>query len=102
MCSSAEEVVAGFTSYFQNIFTTSYPNGILEYLDGLHMKVTNTINAQFTKWEFTKEEVYVEFSQMGPLKSPGSDGLLVAFYHEHWPTIGDEVCNFKFFLFRSF
>lgn len=75
-------MIAGFTSYFHNIFTTSNPNGILEYLDGLQRTMTDSMNALLTK-EFTKEEVCAALSQMGPLKSPGPDGLPATFYHEH-------------------
>jgi hypothetical protein len=91
-CSTMEEVVSGFTDYFQAIFTTSNSIGIGDFIAALKWMVNDSMNVSLMK-EYTKEEVCVALSQMGPLKSPAPDGLPTAFYQEHWPSIGDEVCN---------
>ena len=31
--------------------------------------------------------------QIGGLKAPGPDGLTAGFFHDHWSSIGQEVCS---------
>lgn len=87
-----EEVVLGFTNYFHAIFTTSNPSRIGDYIARIKKSMDGSMNASLMK-EFTKKEVGAALSQMGPLKLPSPDGLPAAFYHEHWSSVGDEVCN---------
>jgi hypothetical protein len=54
------------------------------------------------KWllrDFTEGKVKEALDQMAPLKAPGPDGILAAFYQENWSSIGLEVCKaiFNFF-----
>lgn len=42
---------------------------------------------------FTRLEVEAALQQMGPLKSPRSDGFRVSFYQKYWIAVGTDVCN---------
>lgn len=44
--------------------------------------------------EVTKEDVKNAVFSMAPSKSPGPDGIHVAFFQNSWEIIGDTVCNF--------
>lgn len=55
VCSTPEEVARAFTTYFQNMFTTSQPSGISECLAGLQHRVTQSMNEQLVS-KFTVEE----------------------------------------------
>lgn len=91
-CSSAEDIAYGFTRYFQQLFTTSSPSGISNFLAGLHTRVNEAMNLELTK-ELTFEEISLAISNMASLKSPGPDGFPVCFYVENWDTVGVEVCR---------
>ena len=43
--------------------------------------------------EITKEDLQFALKSMKLGKSPGADGLTVAFYRQFWPVIGDLVFN---------
>lgn len=90
MCSTEEEIAQAFTNYFQNLFTSSSPNGIEEFKAGLEGRVFEAMNEELIK-DFMKEEFCATLTQMAPLKSPGPDSFLACFYQDNWPTIGVEV-----------
>lgn len=91
-CSTSKEIARAFTRYFQNLFNTSQPSGVQDYVADLQHRVTPSMNDQLVR-DFTVEEFHQAMAQMGPLKSPGSDGLPVCFYQDNWATIGEEVCT---------
>lgn len=54
--------------------------------------MTSVMNAQLTL-PFTPDEVLAALSQMGPLKSPGPDGLPVLFFQKYWHLIGSNIIS---------
>ena len=81
-CNREEDIREAFISCFQNMFSTSGIEGIVEYLQGMKRSVTDSMNEQLL-WDFTEEEFNDAISQMAPLKSPGPDGLFACFYQDN-------------------
>ena len=46
---------------------------------------------EFLSSEFTTEEIKAALFQMGPTKTPGSDGMNALFYQNFWHVMGDNV-----------
>ncbi|KAF5447955.1 hypothetical protein F2P56_033465 [Juglans regia] len=87
-----EEVGAKFQHFFQNLFTTSNPEGISKSLSQLERKVTEEMNEALLR-KYTKQEVKMAVFSMNPLSSPGPDGFPPAFYQNHWSLVEDEALH---------
>lgn len=77
-------------SYFEKLYTTSYPSRISEVTNVIPAKVTNEMNQSLIK-EFTKEEVEAALKQMHPIKALGLDGMSVIFFQKYWNIVGNDV-----------
>jgi hypothetical protein len=94
------EIEEAFVNYFQKLFTSSTPIGVDNCLQKLTGRVTQEMNLKLLQ-EFTRDEVQSALHQMGPLKSPGPDGLSACFYQENWDIVGEEVCDAVLNFFNS-
>ena len=72
----------GFFNSFDEVKNWGYPQ---------HFDVLSSISSRLTEDE--KQALQALF-QMGGLKSPGSDGIIAAFYQKHWNLIGDGIMKF--------
>ena len=79
-------------SYFEKMYTTSYPSHILEVIDTIPTKISSEMNQSLIK-EFTKEEVLVALKQMHPTKAPGPDGMSAIFFQKYWDVVGNDVTS---------
>lgn len=61
-----------------------------ECLSAVTQKVTTDMQ-EFLSSEFTTEEIKAILFQMGPTKTPGSDGMNALFYQNFWHVMGDNV-----------
>jgi ribonuclease HI len=89
--SSTESIEATFINFFNGLFATSNPRGVVQSLNYLAQRVTPSMNERLLD-EFTREEIRLAVDQMAPFKSPGPDGFPVSFYQKNWTEVGDEVC----------
>lgn len=55
-------------AYFQEIFSTSNPQGSKNFRDALEGRVTQSLNEELI-WDFTREEVIATLQQMHPTKA---------------------------------
>jgi exonuclease III len=84
------EVEQAFSSYFQNLFTSSNPVRVEESLQLLPSRVSADMNAGLIR-EPTLEEVTTALSQMEPMKAPGPDGFPTCFFQDHWAVVGPKI-----------
>ena len=78
-CDSKESITEIAVSYFEKLYTTSYPSHISEVTDVIPAKVTNEMNQSLIK-EVTKQEVEATLKQMHPTKAPSLDGMFAIFF----------------------
>ncbi|XP_050285288.1 uncharacterized protein LOC126724903 [Quercus robur] len=74
-CESKESITAVAISYFENIYSTSFPTGIEEITNVVPRRVTEEMNAELTK-VFTRDEVTKALQQLHPTKAPGPDVII--------------------------
>lgn len=61
------------------MFSTSTPQGFLNFFDALEGQVTPMVNKELLQ-DFTGEEVTMTFWQMHPTKTPGPDEMSPLFF----------------------
>lgn len=81
------------TLFFQKVFTSKGIGDLSHLLTGIKGRISPDINAELMS-KFIEEEVYSALKEMGPTKTPGSDGFSVLFFQRSWHIIGKEVINF--------
>ena len=79
-------------SYFEKLYTTSYPSHILEITDTIPTKVSSEMNQSLIK-DFTKEEVLAALKQMHPTKAPSPDDMSAIFFQKYWDVVGNDVTS---------
>ena len=77
-------------SYFERLYTTSFPSSIVEVIATIPTRVTSEMNQDLIR-EFTKEKVEDAFKQMHPTKAPGLDGMSAIFFQKYWNIVGNDV-----------
>jgi exonuclease III len=90
--SQNKDIQVVFQHYFDDIFTTSNPTNMQEYLQ----VVANRIHPQMGEYlgqDFTTAEVYFAAHQLKGNAAPGPDGLNANFYQSLWNIIGEEVTH---------
>ena len=77
-------------SYFERLYTTSFPSSIVEVTTTIPTRVTSEMNQDLIR-EFTKEEVEDALKQMHPTKAPRPDGMSAIFFQKYWNIVGNDV-----------
>ena len=90
MCEGDDKVAALFVDYFTELFSTSNPVQIENFLAATPRVVTKAMNAELAG-VFTRSEVDLALHQMAPLWAPGPDGMPPIFFQHFWHSIGDDV-----------
>lgn len=73
----------------------SIPTEIIQLVSKLSEHHINSLNR-----EFTAEEIRSAVFQMGGLKSPGPDAILVVFYQKAWSIVGEEITEAVIYFFQ--
>ena len=89
-CDSTESIAAVAVSYFEKLFSTSYPSSISGVTNTIPTRVTDEMNQWLIK-EFTREEVVTALQQMHPTKAPGPDGMSTIFFQKYWDIVGNDI-----------
>ncbi|KAL0313493.1 UNVERIFIED_CONTAM: hypothetical protein Sradi_5748600 [Sesamum radiatum] len=94
-CITHEGIQQIISSYFADLFQTSFPSeeAMERVIRGMPARVSENMNDTLIQ-PFLADEVKFAISQMDPYKSPGPDGMSSAFYHKYWHIIGPEVTSF--------
>ena len=79
---SKEDIADIAVSYFEKMYTTSYPFREAEVIATIPTRIIDEMN-QFLIKEFTKEEVEEALKQMHPTKAPGPDGMSTIFFQKY-------------------
>ena len=77
-------------SYFEKLYTTSFPSSIAEVTSTIPTRVTNKMNQDLIR-EFMKKEVEDALKQMHPTKAPRPDGMSAIFFQKYWNIVGNDV-----------
>ncbi|KAA3486763.1 reverse transcriptase [Gossypium australe] len=85
------EGIAG--SYFQNLFSTGRRGNYKHLLTGINRCIFEEDNSWLMA-SYTKEEIRVALSELGPTKAPEEDGFLTLFYQKCWSIMGDDMSSF--------
>ncbi|KAL0387637.1 UNVERIFIED_CONTAM: putative mitochondrial protein [Sesamum radiatum] len=87
-----EDIQNIITAYFSNLFKSTKPHkeSIEEVLRHVQPKVTTLMN-QTLMQPFIAEEVTRALKQMGPVKSPGPNGMSAFFFQNYWHIVGKFV-----------
>ena len=91
-CESKESITATAISYFENIYSTSFPTGIDEITNVVPGRVTEEMNTELTQ-VFTRDEVTKALQQLHPTKASNLDGMFAIFYHKYWDIMGSNITN---------
>ena len=91
-CESKESITTTAISYFENIYSTSFPTGIDKITNAVPERVTEKMNIELTK-VFTRDEVTKALQQLHPTKAPNPDGMSTIFYHKYWDIVGSNITN---------
>lgn len=83
--------------HFNHLFTAIQSNSH-EVIECIERKVSLDQNKELL-CQVTKRKVKDALFQMNPDKSPGPDGMTLAFYQKHWSILGDDIFEMvsKFF-----
>lgn len=88
----SKEVSVVLIKYYQDLFSSSRPNGLGAVLDHVHHVIINEMNASLCR-EFMECEVAAALQQMEPLKAPRPNGMPPLFYQHFWGTIDRDVTS---------
>ena len=89
-CGNIESIATVVVSYFEKLYTTSFPSRISKVTNTIPTRVTNEMNQSLIK-EFIREEVVIALQQMHPTKAPGPDGMSAIFFQKYWDIVGNDV-----------
>lgn len=86
-------------SFFRQLYTpqdelTSWP-----ILGGFPVLLRE--NIKYIQAAPIDSEIKEAIFAMGPLKSPGPDGLHLVFFHVHWDILSDSMCSLAKEVFRN-
>lgn len=91
-CGDQDSIAKAAISYFEEIYSTSFPNQIEQVTDLIPVKVTDEMNSELTR-TFTKEDVVATLKQLHPTKSPGPDDMSALFFQKYWDIVSTNVFN---------
>ena len=78
-CDTNESIAAITISYFETLFTTSYPSRISEVTDMIPIRVADELNQRLIS-TYTREEVGAALKQMHSTKAPRPMVCLLSFF----------------------
>ena len=87
------------SSFFQHLFSSSYPIGQDNFLNGFQAKVSLDMNQQLTQ-DVTELEVYNAVFSINCESALGLDGFTALFFQQHWDLVKTQVLSEFFFFLR--
>ncbi|KAG7570254.1 Reverse transcriptase zinc-binding domain [Arabidopsis thaliana x Arabidopsis arenosa] len=80
------------TSYFQALFSSSYPSDPSELFEDFIPRVTEDMNKQLLA-KVSKEEVRVAVFSVKSTSAPGADGMTGLFFQQYWDIVGEQLTS---------
>lgn len=77
-------------SYFQNLFSSSYPSNPSELFEGFIPRVSEAMNDQLLT-KVSSEEVKSAVFSIKASSAPGADGMTAMFFQQYWEIVGDQL-----------
>ncbi|KAL0004281.1 hypothetical protein SO802_011842 [Lithocarpus litseifolius] len=99
-CEEKDAISQVVVTYFENIYSTSFPTGIEDVVGAIPTKVSEDMNADLSR-AFTREEVATALKQIHPTKAPGPDGMSAIFYQKYWSIVGNNVTDMVLNVFNN-
>ena len=91
-CEDQESIAKAAASYFEEIFSSSYPSQISTAIAPIPTMISPEMNEYLSR-AFSGEEVAAALKQIHPSKSPGPDGMSALFFQKYWNIVGANVTN---------
>ena len=88
------------SSFFENLFTSTYILTHNNHLEGLQAKVTSEMNHNLIQ-EVTELEVYNEVFSINKESAPGPDGFTALFFQQHWDLVKHQILTEIFGFFET-
>jgi hypothetical protein len=79
-------------TFFSELYTSEGSSNMDRILDRIHEFVNDEMNLKLTA-SVLDAEIETTLFTMGPMKSPGPDGLPALFFQRHWAELKDVVCS---------
>lgn len=79
--------------HYSTLFPTAlhYGGSIPTAYKWFHFNPLTIEDKEFLNQPHTVEEIKSAVWQLGPWKAPGSDGIPIGFYKEHWDLVGQDI-----------
>lgn len=80
------------TEYFETLFSTSWQDGPMDFLDPLRGRVKPDMSEELSR-VFSQKAVYSAQQQMYLTKALGPDGMPTLFYQKYWHIVGKSMTD---------
>ncbi|KAG7532893.1 Endonuclease/exonuclease/phosphatase [Arabidopsis thaliana x Arabidopsis arenosa] len=87
-------------SYFENLFSSSCPEALTDYLEGFQARVSTIMNQDLTKI-VTEEEVHQAVLSINSESAPGPDGFTALFFQQNWALVKTQILQEIFGFFQN-
>ncbi|XP_074278466.1 uncharacterized protein LOC141602056 [Silene latifolia] len=103
-----KEIGGLFLNHFKSIYNCDQEVENFEHYMSAHGYLLDNLRLQISEEEklelgrdYSKGEVRKAVFQLGPLKSPGPDGIHAAFYQKYWAVVKDDVVKGALFILNT-
>jgi hypothetical protein len=92
-----------FQQYFHKLYEQprNEPQDIVAQLTTLSLPTLSDFQAAQLNLPISDEEIVLVVNQLGPLKTPGPDGIPATFYQKFWSTVRIDIINMVKAFFHS-
>jgi len=79
-------------TFFEDLFSSSYPSSMDSVLEGFNKRVTEDMNQDLTK-KVNEQEIYKAVFSINAESAPGPDGFTALFFQRQWPLVKNQIIS---------